>query len=136
MILARENGEPESLRAMKGHVGRTAEELAGVIDAVHSENVQCTLDVGHAGVGFSAIEYAGILGKRIVHVHLHDCDGKRAHLRLGDGNVDFEALFKVFVEIEEERGDEITIVLENEGAAGAGYEEEWEKLKRLKAVGC
>jgi len=134
VILARENGETESLEATKGHVGRTAEELAGLIDEVHSKYVQCTLDVGHAGVGFSAIEYAKILGKRIAHVHLHDCDGERAHLRLGDGNVDFEALFNVFAEIEEKRGDEITIVLENEGAAGAGYEEEWEKLKRLKAA--
>ena len=134
VILARENGEPESLGAMKGHVGRTAEELAALIDEVYSKNVQCTLDVGHAGVDFSAIEYAKILDKRIAHVHLHDCDGKRAHLRLGDGNVDFEALFNVFAEIEEERGDEITIVLENEGAAGVGYEEEWEKLKRLKAI--
>jgi len=134
VILARENGEPESLEAMKAHVGRTAEELAALIDAVHSKNVQCTLDVGHAGVNFSAIEYAKILGKRIAHVYLHDCDGERAHLRLGDGNVDFEALFRIFAEIEEERGDEITIVLENEGEAGMGYEEEWEKLKRLKAT--
>ena len=133
-ILARENGEPESLKSTKGHVGRTAEELAGVIDEVGSENVQCTLDVGHAGVGFSAVEYARILGKRIAHVHLHDCDGKRAHLRLGDGNVDFEVLFKIFAEIEEERGEEITIILENEPEAGAAYEGEWEKLKRLKAA--
>jgi sugar phosphate isomerase/epimerase len=134
VILARENGEPESLNATKGHVGRTAEELAGLIDAVGFHSVQCTLDVGHAGVGFSAVEYARILGKRIAHVHLHDCDGKRAHLRLGDGKVDFEALFNVFAEIEEARGDEITIVLENEGEAGTAYEAEWEKLKRLKAA--
>lgn len=134
VILARENGEVENPEAMKGHVGRTAEELSGLIDEVRSKNVQCTLDVGHAGVGCSAIEYAEVLGKRIAHVHLHDCDGVRAHLRLGDGNIDLEALFRVFAEIEEERGDEITIVLENEGAAGAGYEEEWEKLKRLKAI--
>ena len=32
------------------------------------------------------------------------------------------------------RGDEITIVLENEDEAGAGYKEEWEKLKKLRAV--
>jgi sugar phosphate isomerase/epimerase len=134
VILARENGETENLKAMKGHVGRTAEELAELIDEVDSKNVQCTLDVGHAGVGFSAIEYAKILGKRIAHVHLHDCDGVRAHLRLGDGNVDLEALFQFFVKIEKERGDEITIVLENESAAGAAYEEEWERLKRLKAA--
>ena len=67
-------------------------------------------------------------------MHLHDCDGKRAHLRLGDGNVDFEALFNVFAQIEEARGDEITIVLENEPEAGASYEAEWETLKRLKAA--
>jgi sugar phosphate isomerase/epimerase len=136
VILARENGEPESLETTKGHVGRTAEELAEVIDEVGSESVQCTLDVGHAGVGFSAVAYARILGQRIAHVHLHDCDGKRAHLRLGDGKVDFEALFSVFAEIEKARGDEITIVLENEPEAGAAYEAEWEKLKRLKAACC
>ena len=134
VILARENSEVQSLEASKGDVARTAEELAALIDEVDSKNVQCTLDVGHAGVGFSAIEYAKILGKRIAHVHLHDCDGVRAHLRLGDGNVDFEALSRIFVKIEKERGDEITIVLENESAAGAAYEEEWEKLKRLKAA--
>lgn len=135
VILARENGEVERLEAKKGHVGRTAEELAGLIDEVHSKSVQCTFDVGHAGVGFSAIEYARALGKRVAHVHLHDCDGITSHLRLGDGTIDFEALFRIFAKIEEERDDELTIVLENEGEAGDGYEEEWEKLKRLK-VGC
>ena len=40
---------------------------------------------------------------------------------LGDGRIDFNGLFREFIAIEEERGDEITIVLENEGSAGAGY---------------
>lgn len=132
VILALEDSEPQSLKASKGDMTRTAEELAALVDEVGSESVQCTFDVGHAEVDFSAIEYAKILGRRIAHVHLHDCDGKRPHLRLGDGKIDFKTLFKIFAEIEKKRGEEITIVLENEGEAGAGYEEEWEKLKRLK----
>ncbi len=134
VILALENSEPQSVKASKGDISRTAEELAALVDEVGSESVQCTFDTGHAEVVFSAIEYAKILGRRIAHVHLHDCDGKRPHLRLGDGRIDFETLFKVFAEIEKKRGDEITIVLENEGEAGAAYEEEWQKLKRLRAA--
>ena len=75
------------------------------------------------------MEYAEKLGKRIAHVHLHDSDGVRAHLKLGDGKVDFGTLMRGLAEIEEQRGDEITVVSENEGE---GYQENWEKLKKLK----
>ena len=45
--------------------------------------------------------------------------------------MDFGALMRGLAEIEEQREDEITVVLENEGE---GYQEEWEKLKELKAI--
>ncbi|GAH87662.1 unnamed protein product, partial [marine sediment metagenome] len=119
--------------AETGDVTRSAEELGRLMDEVASPSVQCTFDAGHAAVGFSAVEYARILGKRIAHVHLHDCDGVTAHLPLGDGSIDLEALFEVFSQIQKERGDEVTIVMQNEASAGAAYQEEWEKLKSLEA---
>ena len=45
--------------------------------------------------------------------------------------MDFGALMRGLAEIEEQRGDELTVVLENEGE---DYREEWEKLKKLKAA--
>ena len=134
VILAIENMDvgPESPRT---YVIQTAEEQAELIDEVDSRGLQCTFDVGHARIrGSSPAEYARTLGTRIAHVHMKDSDEGGGYLRLGDGDIDLESVMKVIAEIEEQRGDEITIVLENEGEAGADYEEEWEKLKKLRAV--
>ncbi len=55
------------------------------------------LDLGHQRV-FSATRLDGwldALGKRLVHLHLHDNNGKYdEHLAIGQGNLDFDSLFR------------------------------------------
>lgn len=134
VILALENMPPGDDKG--GAIGRTPDELLGVIDEVGSEAVQCAFDTGHANIGGSPLEYASALGDKIAHVHIHDNDGSGdQHLPLGKGNIDFGSLIKLLAEIDKKRKDEITITLECD-KAGVNYEREWEKLKGLIANYC
>ena len=134
VILALENMHV-NLELPRSYVIRTAEEQVELIDEVNSSGLQCTFDVGHVRTkGTSPTEYASILGQRIAHVHLKDSDENGGYLRLGAGDIDLVGVMKLLAKIEAQRCDEISIVLENENDAGAGYKEEWEKLKKLKTV--
>ena len=65
---------------------QTPERLAELLDGI---NLGVTLDVGHLNtVGFPFERFMGLLGGRIVHVHLHDNSGKSdEHLPPGSGTV-------------------------------------------------
>ena len=50
-----------------------------------------TLDVGHEMCLNRADSHVfRKYPQKLVHMHLHDCDGKKPHLALGDGIVDIE----------------------------------------------
>jgi sugar phosphate isomerase/epimerase len=70
-------------------VDQCFEDLLDIRKAV-GENLQFTLDFGHARLGQGAEEGIRLLGENIRHIHLHDNHGKTDdHLPVGDGNYDF-----------------------------------------------
>jgi sugar phosphate isomerase/epimerase len=60
------------------------------------KHVNGLMDVGHAELeGFDLIEMVNCLGKRLVHLHLHDNSGtKDEHLPLGRGVIKLKALLE------------------------------------------
>ena len=69
--------------------------------------VGVTLDVGHvhmhwATAGRESDSLGDLirgLGKRLVHLHVHDWDGQRDHLAIGAGRIDFTDMVEGLVEI-------------------------------------
>ena len=56
-----------------------------------------TLDVGHEMcLGYKDTHVFEKFPDKLYHMHLHDCDGKKPHLALGDGIVDIEKKLSVF----------------------------------------
>ena len=63
-----------------------------------SPDTRFCLDCGHCNcfADFSPVEFFDRYGEKVVHLHLHDNDGKEdSHLPPGSGSVDFSALFNV-----------------------------------------
>ena len=92
-------------------------EMATYIDEFHSQWIKSWFDVGNVVLYGYPQDWIGTLGKRIVKVHLKDFKRKEsgyAWVNLGDGDVDWRAVRRVFGEIgfsgsatvELERGDE------------------------------
>jgi sugar phosphate isomerase/epimerase len=73
------------------------EPLATLIDQLDSPWLGHCFDVGHWNL-FAKVslgEWIDAIGRRLVHLHLHDNDGDSdAHLPAGEGNIDFDALFR------------------------------------------
>jgi sugar phosphate isomerase/epimerase len=67
-----------------------------LFDTIPSDAFGFCLDVGHHHVfGKSPLkEWVGMLGEKIMEIHLHDNSGEKdGHLAIGKGNVDFTGLF-------------------------------------------
>ena len=91
VILAVENCGP-----YHAGVDRTAADLVSLIESVGSPQVRMCLDVGHAAVNGNLDELVRLLGKAIVHLHIHDNHGQRdEHLPIGRGTIDFTPLAPV-----------------------------------------
>jgi sugar phosphate isomerase/epimerase len=61
-----------------------------------SPDTRFCLDCGHCNcfADFTPVEFIDRYGEKVVHLHLHDNDGKEdSHLPPGSGSVDFSALF-------------------------------------------
>lgn len=81
-----------------------AEELSRTIEAVNSENLKATFDIGHANLTCGGDpeklrEFVRTLQKHIVHLHLHDNSGQWTekydgdeHMAPGEGCADFSVL--------------------------------------------
>lgn len=81
-----------------------AGELVRAIDAVDSDHLKATFDIGHANLacGGDSVKlgaFVRALGEHIVHVHLHDNSGQKTpvydgdeHLAPGKGCVDYSVL--------------------------------------------
>jgi len=62
-------------------------------------NIKYVLDVKQARrAGYTAFEIIDIIGEKIVHLHLSDCDGEYDCLPPGRGNFDFKRLFRELAE--------------------------------------
>jgi sugar phosphate isomerase/epimerase len=93
VVLAVENCGP-----YHAGVDRTAADLASIVRSVGSPQVKACLDTGHAAVNQNAAELVNILGRDIVHLHVHDNYGQRDdHLPVGRGTIDFAPLAPVLV---------------------------------------
>jgi sugar phosphate isomerase/epimerase len=68
----------------------TPEHLMTILDLGHLDAVGVCLDLGHAHATVGIAEAVGVLGKRIVSLHVHDNHGMRdEHLWPGDGTIDW-----------------------------------------------
>jgi len=73
--------------------GQTVERMSEFLDGT---DLYVTFDVGHLNTVNGDFEgFIDALGDRIIHVHLHDNDGKSdSHLALGEGNIQWEKILK------------------------------------------
>jgi sugar phosphate isomerase/epimerase len=70
--------------------------LAALLESIDSPSLGHCFDVGHWRLFAegSLADWFAALGKRVVHLHLHDNFGQRDdHLPVGEGDIDFAALF-------------------------------------------
>jgi sugar phosphate isomerase/epimerase len=80
-------------------VDRTAADLRSLITGAGSPQVRACLDVGHAAVNRNTAELVALLGKDIVHLHVHDNHGQRdEHLPVGRGTIDFAPLAPILAD--------------------------------------
>jgi len=87
-----------------GLIVERAEELALLIREVGAENFGANLDFGHSHLaGEAPSDVAESLASRIFHIHLEDIRGrKHYHLIPGEGDIDFEDIFRALAGIEYE----------------------------------
>jgi sugar phosphate isomerase/epimerase len=79
-----------------------ADELEGLILEIGAENFGANLDFGHSHLaGEAPVDVAERLASRIFHIHLEDISGrKHYHLIPGEGDIDFEDIFRALAGIE------------------------------------
>jgi sugar phosphate isomerase/epimerase len=81
-------------------IGKTAEDIIGVLKEIDAKNVGVTFDVGHANTVGNPDDFAVRLAPYIVNVHLHDNDGTRdQHLVIGEGKIDFPKILHTLKEV-------------------------------------
>ncbi|MGA3113953.1 MAG: sugar phosphate isomerase/epimerase family protein [Syntrophobacteraceae bacterium] len=87
-----------------GLIVERAEELELLIREVGAENFGANLDFGHSHLaGEAPSDVAKSLASRIFHIHLEDIRGrKHYHLIPGEGDIDFEDIFRALAGIEYE----------------------------------
>jgi len=87
-----------------GLIVERAEELAGLIREVGAENFGANLDFGHSHIaGEAPSDVVERLASRIFHIHLEDISArKHYHLIPGEGDIDFEDIFRALAGIEYE----------------------------------
>jgi sugar phosphate isomerase/epimerase len=78
------------------YLGVTIYEIRRVFDAVPSEYLGLALDIGHANLLPGGVDpWIEAFPEKIYHLHLSDNDGVLdQHLPIGDGNIDFQGVFK------------------------------------------
>ncbi|MDQ0736350.1 sugar phosphate isomerase/epimerase family protein [Arthrobacter agilis] len=70
-----------------------------LLDAVPEESVGLVMDFSHiVASGGDPVEFAGLFGERIRHVHLRDAVPGNINLSIGNGQVDFAAGFRALTD--------------------------------------
>jgi sugar phosphate isomerase/epimerase len=81
-----------------------------LLEDLRGEGVGLCLDVGHANLGEGVEPFLRDLSEEIIHVHVHDNDGRiDSHLAVGRGNIGWES----FIEFLEKSRYEGWVVFEN-----------------------
>jgi sugar phosphate isomerase/epimerase len=94
MVLALEN-------VLLTEIAYTPAHLLSIIQEVNKDNIKALVDVGHAHrCGIAADAFIREVDVQLAHVHLTDTDGScDLHLNLGEGTIDFAAVFAALEEI-------------------------------------
>ena len=79
----------ENMHHVPGQVIQSYGELLELVQVVSSPAVQITLDVGHADRADGITGALDTFTPYLRHVHMHDSNGKRDHLEIGQGRLDF-----------------------------------------------
>jgi sugar phosphate isomerase/epimerase len=79
----------ENLHHGPGQVIQSYAELRDLVKRLGSPAVQITLDTGHAYLSDGLTGAFETFAPFLRHIHIHDSDGKRDHLEMGLGGVDF-----------------------------------------------
>ncbi|HII07099.1 MAG TPA: sugar phosphate isomerase/epimerase, partial [Methanotrichaceae archaeon] len=75
-------------------LGRTPEEILGMLENVDRENLGFVFDIGHANTNGNVEQFLALKDK-MVHVHVHDNKGARdEHLPVKSGNVNWSRVAK------------------------------------------
>lgn len=81
----------ENMPNIESLLGRTPEEILGIMENVDRENLGFVFDVGHANTNDNVDQFLKELGDRIVHLHVHDNRGERdEHLPVRSGTVNWQ----------------------------------------------
>ncbi|HPR67572.1 MAG TPA: sugar phosphate isomerase/epimerase family protein [Methanothrix sp.] len=79
----------ENMLNIESMLGRTPEEILGMLENVRRENLGFVFDVGHANTNGNVDSFLPLKDK-MVHVHVHDNKGVRdEHLPVKSGNVNW-----------------------------------------------
>ncbi len=79
----------ENMHHVPGQVIQSYSELLELVEAVSSPAVKITLDTGHADRADGITSALDTFAPYLRHVHMHDSNGKRDHLEIGQGKLDF-----------------------------------------------
>lgn len=94
VVLALENMTP-------GIPGIKSVSLLDIVDEVNSPALGLCLDIGHAHMTEGVVPALSMMKRRLVHIHLHDNDGRRdIHFPPPMGTIDWEAFYRAFRKLE------------------------------------
>ena len=79
----------ENMHHVPGEVIQSYSQLLELVQAVSSPAVQITLDTGHADLADGITGALDAFAPYLRHIHIHDSNGKRDHLEIGQGKLDF-----------------------------------------------
>ena len=79
----------EPMHHNPGQVIQKYTDLLNLVEAVSSPAVQITLDVGHADRADGITDALETFAPYLRHIHMHDSNGVRDHLEIGQGRLDF-----------------------------------------------
>ncbi len=84
----------ENMLNIESMLGRTPEEILGMLENVGRENLGFVFDIGHANTNGNVDSFLPLKDK-MVHVHVHDNKGVRdEHLPVKSGNVNWSRVAK------------------------------------------
>ncbi len=84
----------ENMLNIESMLGRTPEEIQGILENVRRENLGFVFDVGHANTNGNVDSFLA-LKEKMIHVHVHDNKGARdEHLPVKSGNVNWRRVAK------------------------------------------
>lgn len=84
----------ENMLNIESMLGRTPEEIQGILENARRENLGFVFDVGHANTNGNVDSFLA-LKEKMIHVHVHDNKGARdEHLPVKSGNVNWRRVAK------------------------------------------